>query len=142
MAFFFFFLDFFLRGPFLKSSLNLLQYCFCFMFWFFGLEAGGILAPQPGIEPTPPTLEGKVLNIGTPGKSLQMAFNHRGIKDLRYFSPAEIFTLLKPESTRALEPDLSWVLLRMPDSGHRFAPLAAPWDARKYQHKSWEGRRG
>ena len=41
---------FFLRGPFLKSLLNLLQYHFCFMFWFFGCEMHGILAPQPGTE--------------------------------------------------------------------------------------------
>ena len=34
---------------------NLLQYCFCFMFWFlFGHEAYGILAPWPGVEPEPP----------------------------------------------------------------------------------------
>ena len=31
------------------------------MFWFFGHKAGGILAPQPGIEPTPPALESEVL---------------------------------------------------------------------------------
>ena len=31
----------------------MLQYCFCFMFWFSGLEACGILAPWPGIEPIP-----------------------------------------------------------------------------------------
>ena len=44
----------------LKVLLNLLQYCFCsFMFWFFGHEACGILAPQPGIEPASPALEGK-----------------------------------------------------------------------------------
>ena len=54
---------------FLKSLLNLLQYCFCFMFWFFGPEACGILAPRTGIEPTPPALEGKVLATGPPGKS-------------------------------------------------------------------------
>ena len=40
------------------------------MFWYFGHEACGILAPQPGIEPTPPALEGKVLTTGPPGKSL------------------------------------------------------------------------
>ena len=28
-----------------KSLLNLLQYCFCIMFWFFGRKACGILAP-------------------------------------------------------------------------------------------------
>ena len=30
----------------------------------------GILAPQPGIEPTPPALEGEVLTTGPGGKSL------------------------------------------------------------------------
>ena len=34
------------------------------MFWFFGEEAWGILVPQPGIKPTPPALEGKVLTTG------------------------------------------------------------------------------
>ena len=48
---------------FLKPLLNLLQYCFCFMFWFFGHEACGILAPQPGIKPTLPGWEGKVLTL-------------------------------------------------------------------------------
>ena len=32
-----------------------------FMFHFFGHEAQGILAPQPGIKPTPPAWEGEVL---------------------------------------------------------------------------------
>ena len=42
---------------FLKSLLSLLQYCFpCFLFWFFGCEARGILAPQPEIEPIPPCI--------------------------------------------------------------------------------------
>ena len=40
-----FFLSFvFWCGLFLKSLLNLLQYCFCFMFWFFGCEACGIFS--------------------------------------------------------------------------------------------------
>ena len=30
------------------------------MFWFFVLKACGILAPPPGIEPSPPALEGEV----------------------------------------------------------------------------------
>ena len=59
---------------FLKSLLNLLQYCFCFMFWVFGCEACGILAPQPGNEPTPPALEGEVLTTGSPGKSQWVSF--------------------------------------------------------------------
>ena len=61
------FIYLFLCGPFLKSLLNLLQYCFCFMFWFFGQEACGILAPWPGIEPLPPALEGKVLTMNRQG---------------------------------------------------------------------------
>ena len=36
---------------FLKSLLNLLQYYFCFMFWFFGLNAYGILVPHQGWNP-------------------------------------------------------------------------------------------
>ena len=39
-----------------------------FMFWFFGYEAYGILAPWPGIEPIPSALEGEVLTTGPPGK--------------------------------------------------------------------------
>ena len=38
-------------------------------FGFFGQVACGILASWPGIEPTPPALEGKVLTTGQPGKS-------------------------------------------------------------------------
>ena len=63
-----------LASFFYKSFLNLLQYCFCFMFWFFGPEACGILAPQPGIEPTHPALEGEVLTTGPPGKSSMRMF--------------------------------------------------------------------
>ena len=56
--------------PFLKSLLNLLQYCFCFICWFFGREACGILAPRPGIEPALPALEGEVPATAPTGKSL------------------------------------------------------------------------
>ena len=44
------------------------------MFCFFGREARGILAPQPGIEPAPPALEVEVLTTGPPGKSLLQLF--------------------------------------------------------------------
>ena len=55
----------FLCGPFLKSLLSLLQYCFCFMcFGFSGPEACGISAPGPGVEPHLP--HWKVTN-GAPG---------------------------------------------------------------------------
>ena len=41
-----------------------------FMFWIFGHEAGGILAPPLGIEPMPPALEGELLITGPQRKSL------------------------------------------------------------------------
>ena len=46
-----------------------------YVFWFFDCEACGILAPHPGIEPTPPALEGKVLTTGPPGKSPNLISN-------------------------------------------------------------------
>ena len=49
----FFFNIFFLMCTIL---LNSLQYCFCFMFGFFGHQANGILTPRPGIEPALPAL--------------------------------------------------------------------------------------
>ena len=42
------------------------------MFCFLGHEACGILAPRPGIAPTPPALEGKILTTGPLGKSLDV----------------------------------------------------------------------
>ena len=42
------------------------------MFWCFDCKPRGILAPQPGIEPTPPALEGKVLTTGLLGKFLKL----------------------------------------------------------------------
>ena len=57
---FYYYIRFFLCGPFKNSLLNLFQYCFCFMLWVLGCEAYGILAPQPGIKPIPPTLEGSL----------------------------------------------------------------------------------
>ena len=48
---FFFFVDHFKCGPFKKSLLSLLQYCFYFLFWFFGHKARVILASWPGTEP-------------------------------------------------------------------------------------------
>ena len=52
-----------------RSLLTLLQYCFHLVFGFCGLQAYGILASWPGVEPTPPPFEGEVLTPGPPGKS-------------------------------------------------------------------------
>ena len=60
--------DIFWCGPFLKSLLNLLQYCLCFIFWLFGHKTYGFSGIQPGVETTPPAAEGKVLTTGPPGE--------------------------------------------------------------------------
>ena len=65
-----FFLSFWC-GPFFISFYWI---CLHFMFWFFGYEACGILAPPPEIEPILPELEGRVLTIGPPGKSHRAFF--------------------------------------------------------------------
>ena len=48
------------------------------LFWvfveFFGQEVCGISAPRPGIQPSAPALEGKVLTTGPPGKSLDSTY--------------------------------------------------------------------
>ena len=49
------------------------------MFWFFGYEACGILAPSPGIKPLLTALEGQVLITGSPGKA--------GVQSLFFLSP-------------------------------------------------------
>ena len=47
------------------------------LFWFFGCVAW-ILAPQPGIKPARPALEGKVVSAGTPGESLEISLQAAG----------------------------------------------------------------
>ena len=44
------------------------------MFWFYGHEECGILAPWPGIEPEPPTLEGEISTCGPPGMSQEASW--------------------------------------------------------------------
>ena len=56
-------------GQFLKSLLNLLQYCFCFMVCFFGHETCGILTASSWIELAPLHWKVKFLTPGVPGKS-------------------------------------------------------------------------
>ena len=56
---------FFYVDHFLKPLLNLLQYCFFFLFAFIGCKACGILR----FEPASPLLEDKIFTTGLPGKS-------------------------------------------------------------------------
>ena len=64
--------DFFGCGPVLKSSLNLLQHCFRFMFQFFSMW--DLSSTTRDRTPTP-ALEGELLTTGLPGKSLNFIFN-------------------------------------------------------------------
>ena len=41
----------------------------------FWPEVCGILALQPGVDPSPPALESKILTNGSPGKSLPTSLN-------------------------------------------------------------------
>ena len=59
--------------------IELLQHCFCFIFWIFCYKAPGILVLPPGTEPKYPALEGKVLTTGPPGKSLDCPFSVKGL---------------------------------------------------------------
>ena len=84
-----------------KSLLNLLKYCFCFMFWFFGREACGILVLQPGFEPSPPSLE-EVLTPGPRGKSLacilkaNLLFSKRAFERMSFrFTSSVVYTTWK-----------------------------------------------
>jgi len=55
-------------GPFFKYWMCY-SITFCsFMFWCFGHEACGILAPWSEVRPEPPALQGKVLMPGPSGK--------------------------------------------------------------------------
>ena len=61
----------------LKKSLQiLLQYCFCFMFWFFGSKTCGISAPRPGMEAAPPVLENSLHHWTTRKVSIIKIFKY------------------------------------------------------------------
>ena len=62
------------------------------MFWFFGHEACGILAPGPEIEPAPPAVEGEVLTTGPPEKGHLQFFSSLS----RSFPQIQIFVWIQP----------------------------------------------
>ena len=88
----------------------MLQYCFCFIFWFFGLEARGILIPQPGIEPTPSALEGS-LNHWTarevPGfEAITLPFLFQGFTNFMRSPACDIFNPLHHEVYQDMDQPL------------------------------------
>ena len=62
------------------------------MFWIFGLEACGTLGPWPGIEPTPPSLDGEVITTGPPGKRLAVGLSPCGNRTREDQSKADVKT--------------------------------------------------
>ena len=67
---FFFFFD----VTILEVFIELVTILLLFLVLVFGHEACGIFAPQPGIKPKPPALEGEVLTTGSSGKPSQYHF--------------------------------------------------------------------
>ena len=120
ISFFFFFFEIFLKrffdvDPFLKSLLNLLQYYFCFMFWFFGPKACWILVPWPGVHSVPPALEGKILIPGPPGKSwdsiFQSSYHHPQMTAQLPLSMYVDFFTSSPPSPPTFSPQSACLLL-------------------------------
>ena len=113
---------------FLKSSLNFLPYLLI-MFWFFGCEAYGTVAPWPGIEPALPALEGKVLTTGRPGKSKAYLLDWR-------FLPTQL-------SSRIWMPNqLIWINWLLKKQKTRFALVpfifsVCSWESRSLDRQSW-----
>ena len=64
------FFFFFWCGPFLKSLLNLLQYCFCFMFLFFSPQCIWGLSSLTRDQTLSPCIGRRSLTTGLSGRSL------------------------------------------------------------------------
>ena len=68
----FFFYDFFVMDHFFKVFIELFyNIASVLCYGFLSTRHMGIMAPGPGIKPTPPSLEGGVLTTGPPGRSQQ-----------------------------------------------------------------------
>ena len=83
-CFFVCFIRFFLMWAIFKVFIKFVTiFILFYVLVFWGYKACGILTPQPGIKPTPPALEGKVLTTGLPGKSVPGSFwpGHCGHQD-------------------------------------------------------------
>ena len=66
-----FFLKIFFMWTIIKVFIELVTILLVFcVLGVFGCKANKTFAPQPGIEPAPPALEGIVLTTGQPGTSL------------------------------------------------------------------------
>ena len=95
------------------------------MFWLLACKACGILAPQPGTEPTIPALEGKVLTTGPPGKTLdQLDFELR-TPDLKKQRQEEAFLVVAAAaSVQSIKVQQCWP--HQADAAARFSLSGHP----------------
>ena len=123
-------------GPFLTSLLNLLHHCFCCIFCLQGMWD---LAPQPGIKPTPLTLEGKVLISGPPRKSPAVA-----LKELNYVGRYESASTSLVHSRHSMSGSpLGWQGLGTKSfthyPGHDAQPSSLATSGARDIHEEWRG---
>ena len=103
------------------------------MFWFLSHEVCGILAPWPGIEPTPSALEGKVLISKPPKKSfLLMVF--KKVNFTSKHAVCLLITILFPH----ISNDLQFSSVQLLSRVQLFAtPWTAASQASLYISNSW-----
>ena len=117
-----FFKDCFLCESFLKSLSNLLHYCFCFMFWYFGCKACEVLASWPGFKPTFSALEGEVLTAGPPGKS----YSFHSTLDISSFTEQIIIVWKVELLSRARREESEQEGRSCKKTGSRLSPKVTP----------------
>ena len=97
---------------------------FYVILWGGAFEAWRILVLQPGIEPTTPALEGKVLTTGPPGKSLDQLDSELRTPDLKKRRQEEaVLVVAAAASVQSIEVQQCWphqadVAARFSLSGH------------------------
>ena len=121
------------QWPFLKTLLNLLQCCFCFMFWLFSSFWPWCmwnLSSRTMIEPTPHALEGgpnSWIAREVPGKPIYLSLT---------CYPSSLWDICWFESDAGLQAEqrvTTEILKGLPRQRHKLG--LSPWDA-KWKWKS------
>ena len=87
----------------------------------FDHEAYEILAPWPGIEPTPPSLEGEVLTTGPPGKTQVFSLLRERLEVFKHFSYyKQIISSFTQGNNNTSTNTLCWLLIWYPDLCHGY----------------------
>ena len=103
------------------SLLSLLQYCFCFMFWFLGDEACGVSAPWPGIGSTPLHWQAKCwllhLHRSSQHDLLKPTLNEATIISKNFQLLVDVWRKLKVLKGTEFHSISCWSLLKSPPLG-------------------------